>query len=429
MLQNLRKLLICALALMLAAVPFAVSAADEAPEPLLSPGLCVIAARSELVVSSLPGGDAIFTADDFARAVGYLPERITLTQSPSSAVGQLTMGGIVIPEGQVLSAQNFGRISFAPSAAPAAQTASFSFSADGSAYDYTCIVRLRTAENREPSLESATAAALSASVPESGICAGRLAASDPDGDALVFEITEYPRHGSVILTDRASGRYVYRPTAGYTGRDSFSYTARDEWGAYAGEAQVSLTVSRFGAPDFADMSGSAETFARIVTAEGLMSGTIVGGEAHFYPDGGVSRSEFTVNLLIAAGFKGAQLPENTPFADNDAISASARPYVAKAYELGLTDGWIVDGRQVFAPNEAISLAEAARMTARLLGLDVALEVSAPLGSAAWAKGEIAALCNAGFGLDAASVSPSKMLDRAAAAEILCGMIKIKEAGR
>ena len=72
-----------------------------------------------------------------------------------------------------------------------------------------------------------------------------LSHTNPDGDALVYEIVSYPKHGSVILSDAVSGKYIYRPTAGYTGKDSFKYTARDEWGNYAGEAEVRVTVSRF----------------------------------------------------------------------------------------------------------------------------------------------------------------------------------------
>ena len=63
-------------------------AVGEGAEALLSPGLCVIAARCEMVVSGVPGGEVVFTRDDFARAVGYVPESIKVTGRPDSAVGQ-----------------------------------------------------------------------------------------------------------------------------------------------------------------------------------------------------------------------------------------------------------------------------------------------------------------------------------------------------
>jgi len=400
-------------------------------EELLSPGLLVIASRCEMVVSGVPGGEVIFSGEDFARTLGYEPEKITITSRPDSAVGQLTLGSVVIPEGQTLSAGNLDRISFMPSAYPCDESTSFRFSADGSAYEYTCIVRLMAAGevNSAPTLDCATAAALSAKVPEGGICGGRLAASDPDGDDLVFEVVSYPKHGSVQITDRSGGRFIYRPESGYTGKDRFIYTVRDEWGNYAGEAEVKVTVSRFSAPDFADMSGSSETFARIATAEGLMSGTTVGGVDCFYPERGVTRSEFTVMLMSAAGIE-VEDGEIGVFADSAEISASAMPYIAAAYKLGLTDGWIIDGKQMFLPDEEISLAEAARMTAHLLGIEYggAVEVSVSPGEARWAKYEIAALCSAGFSLVDGSVTSSAVLDRETAAELLCGVMKIAEAG-
>ena len=303
----------------------------------------------------------------------------------------------------------------------------FCFTADGSPYEYLCVVRLTDAgeANSAPTLECATAASLSARVPEGGICGGTLAASDPEGDELVFEITSYPRHGSVILSDRASGRYLYRPSAGYTGRDSFSYTVRDEWGNYAGEAEVKVTVSRLSSPDYADMAGSAETFARIAESEGLMSGTAYGGGSYFYPEKGMTRAEFTVTLLTAAGIA----PEGeSDFADNDEIPTSARGFVAKASELGLSNGWIKGGEQVFEPNREITLAEAAKMTARLLGLEYEGAVEVSLGGANYARYEIAALCSAGLGNAFEDASANEILNRAEAAEILCGVLTIARAG-
>lgn len=396
---------------------------------LLSPGLSVIAARCGMVVSAVPGGEAVFTRDDFARAVGYVPESITLTRIPDLAVGQLTIGNVVVPEGQVLSRASLDKMAFMPSNLPAAEDTVFYFTADGSAYQYACSVRLRDSDstNGAPTLECATAAALTARVPEGGACGGILAASDPDGDTLVFEITSYPRHGSVILSNQSSGRYVYRPTSGYTGRDSFTYTVRDEWGSYAGEAEVNVTVSRFSAPDYADMAGGAETFARLCESEGLMSGSVYGNATHFYPEKGMTRAEFIVTLLTAAGIAPSEVAECV-FADKDDVPSSALPYVSKAYELGLVNGWIKDGEQVFLPNGDITLAEAAHMTARLLGLDTEGAVEVSLGGANYARHEIAALRGAGIADAFDAVAPSKMLSRAEAAEIFCGVLAVARAG-
>ena len=407
--------------------------AAEEQKILLSPGLCVIARECELVVSVVPGGEAVFSREDFERTVGYKLDEITLTERPSSAIGQLTLGNILLPEGQRVTASNLGRLSFMPSANTDAESASFKFRADGGAHEYTCVVRLTDAgaSNSAPSLDCATAAALNLKAPLGGVCGGMLAAYDPDGDATVFEIVKYPKHGSVILTDRESGRYIYKPSEGYTGKDGFTYIVRDEWGNYSGEAEVSVVVSRFSEDDFADMSGSAQTDARIVSAAGLMGGITVGGEKYFYPERTVTRSEFLVTLMMAAGL---ETPVNgdvkTVFADDGAISESARPYIAAAYEAGIVSGWIIDGEHLFLPDSEITLAEAAVMTSRILGLDtdIATEVSA--GAANWAREEIAVLCFAGFPVSQSpsSVTATKLLTRAEAAGILRGVLAIAEAG-
>jgi hypothetical protein len=186
-------------------------------------------------------------------------------------------------------------------------------------------------------------------------------------------------------------------------------------------------VSRLSSPDYADMAGSAETFARICSAEGLMSGTVYGNGNYFYPEKGMTRAEFTVTLLTAAGIAPDGEGEFN-FADNDEIPASARGFVAKASELGLSNGWIKDGKQVFEPNREITLAEAAKMTARLLGLEYDGAVEVSLGGANYARYEIAALCSAGFGSAFADATPNETLTRAAAAEIICGVLNIARTG-
>mgnify|MGYP002452963592 FL=1 len=48
---------------------------------------------------------------------------------------------------------------------------------------------------------------------------GRLAAVDPEGDAVSFEITTQPKKGSIELSD--DGSFVYSPIDGKRGRDYF----------------------------------------------------------------------------------------------------------------------------------------------------------------------------------------------------------------
>jgi len=50
-------------------------------------------------------------------------------------------------------------------------------------------------------------------------------ASDPDGDSLTFSLAANPAHGTISLTP--AGLFIFRPTAGYVGADSFAFKVSD----------------------------------------------------------------------------------------------------------------------------------------------------------------------------------------------------------
>ncbi len=53
---------------------------------------------------------------------------------------------------------------------------------------------------------------------------------DVDGDVLEYGIITQPKYGSLTLFDRADGTFIYVPTAGYKGEDSFQYQVYDPEG-------------------------------------------------------------------------------------------------------------------------------------------------------------------------------------------------------
>jgi hypothetical protein len=69
----------------------------------------------------------------------------------------------------------------------------------------------------------------------------QLQASDPDGDPLLYTVTQAPSHGTVVV-QAATGAATYAPTPGYCGPDSFKFMVTD--GACdSAEATVSITVN------------------------------------------------------------------------------------------------------------------------------------------------------------------------------------------
>jgi hypothetical protein len=405
------------------------SAAESA---LLSPALLVLASDCEMRVSVPRGGEALFTAEDFERATGIEDLGfITVKTHPDAAKGQLTVASLVIPGGQSIRAGNLSRLSFSASTdAAEGDTAVFTYTADGSPYEFVCRITVSDAArtNSAPSLETASGAALKANAYSAHRYGGMLAGSDPDGDALCYLISRYPSHGSITLTDRETGAYVYTPEEGYSGKDSFSYLLCDEHGSYAeGEATVSINVSNYPpAVRYTDVSGTALTAALTVTAAGIMNGNKLGDEHYFNPGESVSRIEFLSALMTSAGIEDLPDAKKTVFADDKDIPEGMRAYVAAAYELGYTHGWVVDGEQCFLPNEKITAAEAASLTAAVLGIKLNGAVQASVGehAPAWARSAISAVTECGFPLG--EVSATAKLTRIDAAHLLSAVIRYCE---
>lgn len=58
-----------------------------------------------------------------------------------------------------------------------------------------------------------------------GIISGSLNAVDPEGDSIVYAVTQTPHYGSVTVD--SAGNYVYTPASGFDGVDAFTLSATD----------------------------------------------------------------------------------------------------------------------------------------------------------------------------------------------------------
>ena len=63
--------------------------------------------------------------------------------------------------------------------------------------------------------------------------------SDADGDMLILDIVDTPKHGSVV---KQNGGIVYSPDPGYIGKDSFYYGVHDNHG-HNGAGLVEITIT------------------------------------------------------------------------------------------------------------------------------------------------------------------------------------------
>ena len=199
---------------------------------------------------------------------------------------------------------------------------------------------------------------------------GRLYGIDPEGDKLTYQIVTYPKNGALILTDD-NGIYVYFPNAGFTGRDSLTYVVYDTYGNYSAAASVTLRVEKNSASlTFDDMKWHRAYSAAIkLTGEGIMSGMQIGDGYYFYPDQTVSRAEFLVMAMKAAGVSKLPEVEDTGFYDDDDIAGTMKSYVGAAARAGYIKGSYVEGKLCFLPDKDITVSEAAVMIANIMGLE------------------------------------------------------------
>ena len=347
----------------------------------VSYGLRVLAAEEEMVFAGLCGNEISFTAEDIRRAMNLSElNYVTIRDLPDPGEGTLFVGSVGAAEGQVISAGSLSLLSFAAADETKPTEATMEISVNGSDYAVVCRLFLLEKLNYTPTVALTPALSLQIETYKDLPTAGTVSAYDPEGDEMTYEITRYASHGRISLTDRHTGAYLYTPDPGYTGQDSFDYVVRDRYGNYSTSATVSVQVSpRPTSVTYADMEGVGNAAAILTVSEwGLMNGTRVGSESYFKPAAAVSRLEFLVTAMEAAGITAdtvADAPLPT-LADAESIPAAMRPYVGYALQKGYINGKAQDGQVYFRPDESITRAEAAVVLSNIIGYAVEDTVTA-----------------------------------------------------
>jgi len=157
---------------------------------------------------------------------------------------------------------------------------------------------------------------------EDTILAARIAATDPDGDALTFTRTSDPAHGVVANFNATTGDFSYQPTANLNGADTFTVRVADSAGN-AATATVAITVQSVndvpvatdvelqttddvavvGRVDATDVEASALTFeAAQLPAHGTVSVTGSSGSFSYQPNSTFTGTDsFTVRASDVDG--------------------------------------------------------------------------------------------------------------------------------
>ena len=355
---------VCAiLAIAIAAGMLAIFGTGKAESETVSAGLQHLADGSYLAATAGTGEEIGFDAAFFDNALrGVQVSAITVTALPSVTAGELLLGQGEVSVGQRIDRENLSYLRYLP--LNGADKAAFSFvpqTKEGNLpYALECqLLSLDRANCCPVPKGSISAVSTHATLGVSGT----LSAEDPEGDALYFEVVEYPVNGTLSL-DPKTGDFAYLPVGNFYGEDHFTWRVQDTYGAYAEACEVKVTVRELATGYlFSDVANSARhTCALLVSEKGLMSGEKLGGKHYFHPERALSRAAFVAILLEAAEIK-TQDAEDTGFTDNADIPHGMRGAVKYAKE----QGWLGTDT-VFRPQDAITRAEAAAIAAKALGL-------------------------------------------------------------
>jgi hypothetical protein len=343
-----------------------------------------------------------FTRADFTSVLetdGRQLAGIVLTELPEN--GFLTYAGRVLYEGEAVTAETLGALSYTPSAA-GNRTESFRFLPvyqDGGVEEaVTVSLTMQAVDNRAPMAQDVEAKTM-----KNVSVTGLFHAVDPEGDALTFRLTSKPRRGEVeVLPD---GRFVYTPFRNKSGSDTFAYVAVDAYGNVSKEARIRLTIEKPSTKTtYADMDGHPAQYAALrLCGEGVYTGRQICGHYYFNPGEPVSRAEMITMVVRAIGLDTVPV-STTGFYDDALLPDWFKPYAQAAFKAGVISGVRApDGRTVLNAHETVTLSQAAAMLNKALR-PAAAELLYDSGAVpAWSAQAIANLDAAGI-LDDVSVS-------------------------
>lgn len=393
---------------------------------MLSPALNILSSDEFMIKSGIVTGNINFTEDDFTLAVGCDVDSVTITALPPSSEGVLMYASSPVTVNQTISHSGLKYLHFVPKSG--CKSSSFRFKSGGE-YSINCVLKYTDSHNLAPTvLQSADT--MPVWTQKDITTFGKLAANDPDGDKLTFEIVEYPKYGIVEILNKNNGDYRYTPYDGIVGNDSFTYIVRDEWGNYSDTATVIVQVDKaISELVFADLEGHwAHNAALVLAADNAITVDSKDGLLYFNPDSPITREEFLVTVMKVLG-AGEIEPAATVFADDNEISKDASGYISRAYKLGVIKGTSENGLLYFNPTDSITRAEAAVILNNIIGAQApdTVPVFADAQSIpAWAKSDFYALANAGIfsGTGGGFIEPNQTLSRGQAAQILLTVKKL-----
>lgn len=309
------------------------------------------------------GESVVFSRTDIEPAVGSGFGFIALTALPDPLEGVLTYCGESVIRGQTLPAAQLGSLRFIPAAGSSG--GEFGFTCDSPGWENSelrCRITLGAGENLPP---VANGAHLRTVAGVQSTAALRFA--DPEGDECTVKVISYPKNGGILVD--SAGKATYTPAPGFTGSDKMVFSLVDRFGAESLPCALEITVdeNRSGVV-FSDMlSDPAHLHAQRLAEREIMTYKQIGGDYVFEPDLPVTRMDFLVMLMCATGrADSVAAVADSAAADDAGLSSGLKGFISAAAAQGV----IALENGEFRPGEAITVDEAAAMTAAATGLAV-----------------------------------------------------------
>lgn len=387
--------------------------------------LCALAAFVSPAIAAQVDCDATycFTTEDFSQDASL--QGVCITQLPDAETGTILLGSRVIRSGDILTASQLEQMTFRPLDTQADQDAVVTYlpiykdRVDASA---TTVISIRGKMDNPPVAEDLTLETYK-NLPNKG----QLKVTEPEGQALTYNLVRKPKRGEVTLN--ADGSFEYTPKKNKVGVDSFTYTATDPAGNVSREATVTVQILKpTDSKQYTDTVGQDCRFAaEWMRNTGLFVGEKVGEQICFQPDKAVSRGQFLAMVVEALDIPAqdpaySAVPADTP--------EWLRPYLAAAIRSGLTAGLPATDTGSFNADEPITGAEVAVMLQNALDLNISTQTLEAVESGtapskeeipAWASTSLTAMADNGILLDAEAT-----MNRGQAAQLMYQVSQMAE---
>lgn len=309
-----------------------------------------------------------FTPFDFSNSEAL--QGVCITHLPDASAGTMMLGSRVIRSGDILTTQQLSEMTFRPLRTQTGRDAVVTFLPiyeNRVEPSTTMTIAIRGKVDKVPVAED-LALETYKNLPNQA----RLKVTDPEGEALTYNLVRQPKRGEVTIN--TDGTFLYTPKKNKVGVDSFTYTAADPAGNVSREATVTIQILKpTDATQYTDTVGQECRFtAEWMRNTGLFVGEQVGDSRCFYPEKSVTRGEFltmVINLLdVPTGNTEVSVPADTP--------QWLKPYLAAAMRAGLTAGLPEEEAGSFCADRPITGGEAAVILQNALDLSVPHQAAA-----------------------------------------------------